>query len=683
MAPSRARQRRILRDGLDRNFNLEELQSLCFDLDVDYDNLAGATKRAKIEALIGYLELRGEVVTLITEVQRLRPSVRWIHQDPDLTHCPYRGLAAFKSADAGLFYGRDVFVSRVHQAVQIQPLVAVFGASGSGKSSIIFAGLLPRLQQEGNWIVVALQPTADPFNALATTLISFLEPQLDPIDQSVQEARLREILAQQPQSLINLLARIRRSHGEDSRLLLLVDQFEELYALCTDEAIRQGFLDRLTALCSLGTIGRRPQCVAVLVARTDAIDHLSLNRPFSDLLQQYKLKLDPLEREALRQVIVQPAQQKGFGFEAGLVDRILDDVGVEPGNLPLLELTLTTLWEAKTGNLFTHVSYEEIGCVEGVLVDHAEAVYEQFLVDKEEQARRLFLQLVYPGQDMTIERRSAKRSELHCADWSLVQFLADQRLITTNQSIEGEMIAEIAHSTLLDKWPRLHKWLEPDRDFRVWQEQMRSEMARWLPGKNDEDLLFGADLVEAAAWLKGRASDLNQSEMDFIQRSIAHERTRKYRNLLRVVLVGGLGGAIGTGVIIAVVGALLWRPNDPQFYRLPLPITVVVSGLLGGLFGGVQGIATTFGAMGMNLVMQPSLRTWVVGGALCSGIAGAILTTSLQVGGAFDAALPRAAIFALGFLMFALASAGTCLANAEKWHPLRLWVRGSVAFVAA
>jgi len=653
-----SRQLSDLREKLDTYFNLGDLRSICFSLNIDYDNLAGDTKRAKAEALIKYTENRGQLNVLTRYLQELRPNLDWNIQLPTDAVCPYRGLFAFHEQDATYFFGRDTFVNTLTTSVQSQALVAIIGPSGSGKSSIVLAGLLPRLRLQGNWIIISFRPTAEPLKSLSAVLVPFLEPELSETARLIKSNEMAKAMSEQIISLVDVLKCILQMHSIQSRLLLIVDQFEELYTLCSDIALRQKFLDELLAVYRCRNELHALPFTIVLTLRADFLEQALSYRQLADALQNHDLKLGPMTREEFMEAIVRPALDSGVSFEPGLVKRILNDVGTEPGHLPLLEFALTLLWERQVDHVLTHEAYDANGCIDGALANHADNVYAKLSADKKAQTQKLFVQLVQPGRENEDTRRLARRAELVGIEWELVQFFADERLVVTDPMFTGQPTVEVVHEALIQHWRQMRAWMEQDRTFRDGQEQIRSELLRWENVRNEDDLLSGTSLREAVKWLENRRADLSQSEIDFIQHSLKSNEGRKQRNLLWLVLWGALGAALGTGLLMSAAGYILWKPADPQFYKLPLPITVFVFGLMGSLIGGVQGAATTFGSVVSANIRGRSLAYWVVGGMLCSGAAGGILFLILKLGGTFIPGLSYNSIFVVGFILFALSSGG-------------------------
>jgi hypothetical protein len=315
--------------------------------------------------------------------------------------CPYRGLFHFGPEDAEYFFGREVFVQELVQVVQTRAFIPVLGASGSGKSSVVFAGLVPRLQQAGHWQFTYFRPgsdpSCDPFQALAQALVPLYAPDQDATDQMRQARHLASYLRQGEVALTDVIVRIQQNYP-NQRVLLIADQFEELYTLCPDEATRRSFLDCLLGSLSPAVTGKAAPLVLVATMRADFLGNALSYRPLADILQHGDVKLGAMNREELSQVIEQPAAKLGVTFEAGLVKRILDAVVDEPGNLPLLEFALTELWGRRSGKQLTHAAYEAIGEVEGALARYADEQYTRLSQSKREQVRRIFIQLVRPGE---------------------------------------------------------------------------------------------------------------------------------------------------------------------------------------------------------------------------------------------------------------------------------------------
>jgi hypothetical protein len=481
----------------------------------------------------------------------------------DKLPCPYRGLFHFGPGDAEYFFGRKSFIETLFQATQTRNFIPLLGASGSGKSSVVFAGLVPKLQQKGHWQFTHFRPGSDPFHALALALVPLYTTNLNETERLAQARQLANYLRDGDIPLADVVAQIQQNYPSE-RVLVIADQFEELYTLCPDETIRRNFLDKLTTFPF-----ERVGMVLVLTMRADFLGNALSYRPFADVLQNTDLKLGPMNREELTEVIEKPAQKLGVTLEAGLVKRILDDVESEPGNLPLLEFALTELWQRRQGKQLTHLAYTEIGEVQGALARHANEEYHKLSEAQREQMRRIFIQLVRPGEGREDTRRLATKAELGEVSWGLVKQLADARLVVTSRCEEAQVeTVEVVHEALIRNWGELRGWMDTDRVFRAWQERLRAGMYQWqqiengdVTGWDESRLLRGTALAEAEEKLKQRPEDLSEGELFYIQVSVKlrdKEQRRRERVRRQTVYVYVLAGG---SILILALGILIQWQN--------------------------------------------------------------------------------------------------------------------------
>ncbi|MCP4409130.1 MAG: hypothetical protein GY807_15510 [Gammaproteobacteria bacterium] len=457
-------------------------------------------------------DIKTELAELQTELEVLPEIVR---------QNPYRGLSAFREEDADVFFGRETFTAELVESVQQKPLVAVLGPSGSGKSSIVFAGLIPALRHgESQWLIANFRPGSDPFLGLASALVPLLEPELSKIKQIGEARDLATRLSKKRSPLSDYVYNIHQIYP-GHRLLLIADQFEELYTLTQESEIRDKFLDLLLATIDTNASVTFTDLHLIFTLRADFLGQALLYIPFGDALQDKNKLLRPMNPDELRMAIEKPAELRGMTFEAGLVERVLEDVRNEPGNLPLLEFALTQLWEQQSQGELTHEAYEAIGRVDGALSRHADQVFEGLDEVERLRARRVFVQLVRPGEGTVDTRRLARRNELSEADWILVQQLASTRLVVTNLDPDEQETTEVVHEALIQSWGRLREWMNEDRRFRIWQERLRAALSQWQVSRQDEGaLLRGTPLAKAEGWLAERKADLSAIEQEFIQNSI-------------------------------------------------------------------------------------------------------------------------------------------------------------------
>jgi WD40 repeat protein len=490
---------------------------------------------------------------------------------------PYKGLKAFTGDDVSDFFGRNRLVNELCEALReaTSPsdnprfLALLVGPSGSGKSSVVMAGLIPRLQNGAlpgseNWIYLPpMVPGTHPLESLALSLASGLPGHsLTTLTGDLKDDAGRGL---------HLLAR-QIAGQPDRRVVLLVDQFEELFTLTVDEAERKRFIDLLVT----AVMEPRGVLLAILTLRADFYDR-PLNYPaLGSLLETRSKAILPMDVEDLRDVIEKPAAlgDVRLTFDDGLVGDLLFEVRGEPAALPLLQFTLDQLFQRREGLRLTRRAYQEIGGVKGALANHAEATYTNLRGEQHQRlARALFLRLIEPGateQDTT--RRRARLSELTLDDEtqteiysSVAQAFIEARLLTTNKFGEHVTI-EVSHEALIREWERLGGWLKDARDDVRLQKAIAQDTMEWLQRgrKSDDDGLYrGTLLIDAQDWAKRNvpsadeqaflnAGAARQAELAAIEERrtqellAAAERARWAR---RIAVVVGLIAAIISGAI--------------------------------------------------------------------------------------------------------------------------------------
>src|SRR6266699_2659850 len=462
---------------------------------------------------------------------------------------PYKGLLAFTEHDARDFFGRDTLIDELATAVVIAltreqkegkyaRLLAVLGPSGSGKSSVVMAGLLPclhdgRVLNSKEWMYLDLAfPGAHPLGALAVSLAKQL-PARDAV--SVHD----ELASASAHNLHLLVSQLVASWQQ--RVVLIVDQFEEVFTLTTDEAERQHFFELLVTAV---TEPRGPLFV-ILLLRADFY-HRAMHYPeLYRLIDRLHVPVLPLTREELRRVIEQPANlpEVQLTFENGLVDELLYDMQGQSGALPLLEFTLDQLVQRRNGHQLTLQAYREMGGVKGALSGHAEETYPALPSDEPRRmARDVFLRLLVPGatEQDTIRRR-ADRSEFEQVDSvqtrqmheTLERFIR-ARLLTTNR-IAGKTTVEVSHEALIREWRRLAEWLREAPGDILFQRSLSDDVIEWEQRTRPRDRLYrGVQLKEAQAWARrNRPSEL---EMAFLHAS-ATQRILWLVGVIAVVLL--------------------------------------------------------------------------------------------------------------------------------------------------
>ena len=468
---------------------------------------------------------------------------------------PFKGLAFFDEADAGLFFGRAALTGGLVARVQecLAPdyagcrFLAVIGASGSGKSSIVRAGLVPalrRLEESANDAVSqpfcgdaihVITPAPRPLEALALAFTGNAS-------SVAATAELLDSLARDPRSL-HLAAAGLAHRGGVSHVLLVVDQFEELFTLCRDEAERRTFVDNLIYAAEV------PGPTAVVVALR--ADFYAQCAPFDNLrqaLSQRQEYIGAMSVEELRQAIEEPARRGNWAFEPGLVDLLLNEVGDAPGALPLLSHALLETWRRRGGRTLSLAGYQATGGVRGAIAKTAETTFTQLTPEQQGMARNIFLRLTEVGENASdaelapfYTRRRAALAELtpRPADAprarAVLTRLADARLVTVSHDT-----AEVAHEALIQEWGRLRGWLDENRAGLRLQRQLTEAAQEWERMGHDDGMLYrGARLAQALEWAAGHAGDLNLQEQGFLNASQAEaeaqqeaEAERQRRELL-------------------------------------------------------------------------------------------------------------------------------------------------------
>jgi hypothetical protein len=475
--------------------------------------------------------------------------------------CPYPGLAYFGPEDADLFFGRDAAIARLAESVGRQSLTALVGASGSGKSSVVLAGLAPRLHSAGGWrfshFRIGTELDNNPFLALARALVPLYVSSQSDTERLRNTKELAASLQNGELSLRDVFADC-RSRNKDARLLLIADQFEEAFTLVEDEALRNRFIDLLLAGFPDPAPGNSPDICLALTLRADFYGRALRHRSLADALQGHVENLGPLNREELQAAIRRPAEAAKVAFEPGLVESLLDHVENKPGSLPLLQFALREMWGRQQNGKITHKGYDDIGGVEGALAKRAEAIFATMTENGANAPmahafQRLFTRLVTLGEGQEDTRRVVDRHELGDDGWLLAQRLAGEgnRLVVTNAPVASRQTAEVVHEALIRHWPRLVEWIDRDRAFQSWLRQIRSNVEMWSADPSDDGpLLRGGMLAQTRDWLDRRRDDFSSAELSYIEASLAlQQRARQAEiRLMRTAVVGG-----AVAVLLAVI----------------------------------------------------------------------------------------------------------------------------------
>lgn len=434
---------------------------------------------------------------------------------------PYRGLASFREEQAPLFFGREASVRFLIEALSRRNFIAVVGRPGSGKSSLVQAGVVPALRRwhDGRtWAVVTMAPGPHPVQELAASLAPLSD--LRPSSRELfQETFLAMSLAKGRIRLGGLVEAIVSMQRGTERLLLVIDEWEEIYTLCSDKAERQQFIDIL-----LDAVDTSPLSV-MLTLRSDFFSQALAYRPLSDALQGAVINISPMTREELRRVIIEPARLVGLELEDGLAERILEDVGNEPDSLPILEFVLGELWETREAGKLLHAGYEAIGRGDA-MAKRAEDAFSCLSPQEREAAQSTLVQLVNPGEGAEDTRRRAPVDNLSPIAREAVEKLCAARLLVITQTADGDFV-EFAHEAIIRNWPRLRNWVDEDRDNLRMLLKLERDASDWQASGKETDFLWTSGRrLEDLDRLSARSGLLSISPpiQEFMRASIAQAR---------------------------------------------------------------------------------------------------------------------------------------------------------------
>jgi WD40 repeat protein/class 3 adenylate cyclase/energy-coupling factor transporter ATP-binding protein EcfA2 len=453
-------------------------------------------------------DLAASIVELSADPDRAEPSA----STRESVVCPFKGLASFDVDDAGVFFGRERLVAEMVARLTGAPLMGIVGPSGSGKSSVLRAGLLAAivagvLPNSERWAIALLRPGEHPMQAL--------------------EDATADVAAR-------------------GRLVIAVDQFEEAFTACRDATERMRFVD---ALVSSARDPRR-RAVVLVALRADFYGRCSAYPELAKLLGANHVLVGPMQPDELRRAIELPARRVGLEVEPELVDALVADAGDEPGGLPLLSAALLELWQHREGRRLRHASYEGAGGVRGAVARLAEEAFSELGAGQQGLVRSVLLRLAGEGAGGAVVRRRIALTELRGARdedlEAVLGVLADRRLITMSAST-----VEVAHEALLSEWPRLRGWLEEDAQGRRVHRHLADSARDWDErGRETSDLYRGARLAAALEWRAGHEQEPNRTERAFLDASRAAAGRAQRR--LRMVLA-----AVAVLLAVAVAGAIV------------------------------------------------------------------------------------------------------------------------------
>jgi len=573
----------------------------------------GADPNASFLFLNTWVDLRGHVsdsAELDACVRGLTGNAADEDRLPPVELQPYRGLYSFREEDRAFYFGRKAIVQSGLQKIDQHRIVSIVGASGAGKSSLVAAGIVPSLRAlrppNSTWEVLALRPGTDPWRNAADGFTRLLNPDMPLVDRLSQVNALAAALDEDQTSLQNIVDDfVTHPRARADRLLIVIDQFEELFTQ-VPLALRARFINAL--------LGIQIASVTLLIAlRADYYDtFIACNRQLSDAACANQISVGPLNEAELRMVIEQPARVAGTEFAKGLVNRIIADVTSQPGALPLLEYALTSLWNERDGHWLTHEAYERIGCVAESVAHRAEAIYLALDDAQRRAAQELLVRLVrvsHLGSSTSDTRHLVTRPELTAEQWLIAQRLADvpNRLLVISSDNSANETIELAHEALIHYWERLKNWLDHDRDFLIWRQQLETYLTVWEDSgrQGKEFVLRGEFLYEAQRWQRERYRDLSTAEQAFITASSKEQAgIRLAYRVLQVLVPTQLGLLLVIEIICLIISPEVYQS---QFNKSLRGVSWI------GPWEDIAGLSRSLLTIASGLIVVVSLtrRSWV------------------------------------------------------------------------
>jgi WD40 repeat protein/DNA-binding SARP family transcriptional activator len=513
-----------------------------------------------------------DLVALYRQIQSgaaSRPAAPQIQPRVAVLANPYKGLHPFQEKDAPDFFGREASVqrllSRLKEDGPYTRFLAVVGPSGSGKSSLVRAGLIPALRKGAipgadGWKIVTILPGSHPLEELITALQRLAAP----VDAALWHDREGDARG--------LLRIIKHTLPEDEHIemLLLIDQFEEVFSLVTDENIRRHFLDNLlTALTEPHSRLR-----VVITLRADCYDRPLLYAELGELVRERTEVVLPLSPEELQRAIGGPAERLGVQVEPAVVAKIINDVNEQPGALPLLQYALTELFDRREDSRLTLAAYQAGGGVRGTLASRAESLYAGLDEQAQPVARQVFLRLVQVGENTEDTRRRVPWSEMvslagsDTSAHALIDHYAEHRLLTLDHNpTTNSATVELAHEALIREWRRFHTWIDESRGDLRQQRVLAAAAEEWRAAGQDRSyLLTGSRLAQVDGWAEQSGVTLTPDERTYLDSSRAeHERQRGRRRRARNVT---LAAAVAVALVMTVLAGFAFdRERQAQAAR--------------------------------------------------------------------------------------------------------------------
>jgi WD40 repeat protein len=513
----------------------------------------------------------GNIVT-ITQTQIIQISVESVQTRPLIISSPYIGLKPFEYGEQEFFFGREQLIAWLIGAIANKNLILLLGASGSGKSSVVGAGLIPQLRSSlgAKLRHFTLKPDKDPFDSLRSSLVSGGYSQ-----ESAEIAR-----SGKSDTLTEVVKALKKS---EEQWLIFVDQFEQLFT-CPEEKCNS-FIESLVSLAN----SKDDSVKIILTMRSDFLGNLSLYPQLWKIVREKTELVTEMQDDELRLAIEQPAAKNGVVFEKGLVEDIIKDVRGQAGSLPLLQYTLNLLWEQEdiTGRTLHTSKYRQLGGVRGALQKRVSEIYTAFTEAEKVAVKQIFLKLVDIGQsvkdavavDTVVSRRAYLSEFIDDTVKGILKKLIDEHklLISDDRERRQQPTVELAHESLINSWKELKEWIEDSKEALIIRNRLADDARRWKNQRQDnkskaEDELWSGSRLERVLELRQEKlfeqklfNGLSDDENKFIDASVElRDRVQAEKVRLQRRAISWLSGGLTIALIAAGLATWQWQRAERQ-----------------------------------------------------------------------------------------------------------------------
>jgi len=559
-------------------------QMVRIELDVNLEQVAGGKNLTeRVHNLVAWAEQKDLIVALVygalrqnpnnANLQKLASDVKmWVTPVNIGGIPPYKGLAFYDVDDANSFFGRRQLTTELVEFLRIERFLAVIGASGSGKSSLLRAGVVAAIRRgelpdSDQWLVRIVTPGARPLESISLAMML-------PSDGEDDTAKFMRALRGESDAL-HLRARRLLDVSRRSHLLLVFDQFEEIFTQCQDA------LDRKAAIANIVAAAAADGVTSVVIAlRADLYHRCAEYEELRRLLESNQRYIGAMSGDELREAIVEPAEQGGWSFEPGLVERILEDAEAEPGALPLFSFALLKTWEARNGTTLTFAGYLGAGGVQKALAKSADKFYGALNGDQQAMVKYIMLQLVQVDENDHEARRRVPLHDLtHNPEgignvgWVLEQ-LQRERLVTTinaptsgldpQSSINTSAIyVDVTHEALIREWGTLRQWLSENRTVLLFRDRIDDAYRQWTDYQEDSSaLLRGRFLLTALEWQQSNPELVTPQQARFLALSDARRSAEGKAQTRRTVI----GTILASSIFFLLIPALYFASQVAMYH---------------------------------------------------------------------------------------------------------------------